>query len=117
MDNSDFNYSKGGLAQLARASRKTSGRSSAIEIMDEFRVYILYSESRDRYYIGASANVENRLSRHNAGATKSTKSGRPWKIVHTELFETYKEALVRERAIKAKKSRKYIDYLITQKGD
>ncbi len=44
-------------------------------------VYILYSVSKDRYYIGSSADTEKRLLRHNAGVTPSTKAGRPWKVV------------------------------------
>ncbi|WP_010665657.1 GIY-YIG nuclease family protein, partial [Marinilabilia salmonicolor] len=41
-------------------------------------VYILYSTSRDHYYIGSASDIQERLNRHNAGATPSTKSGRPW---------------------------------------
>jgi putative endonuclease len=45
--------------------------------MEEYFVYILYSQSRDRYYIGSCSNIQTRLERHNAGATPSTKPGRP----------------------------------------
>jgi len=83
----------------------------------KYYIYILYSESRDRYYIGFSSDVDERLERHNAGASKSTKSGRPWKIVYTESFDTNTEALKREREIKKKKSRKYIEYLLSKKGN
>ncbi|MFK7933932.1 MAG: GIY-YIG nuclease family protein [Saprospiraceae bacterium] len=76
-------------------------------------IYILYSESKDKYYVGAAENVDKRLERHNAGASKSTKSGRPWKVVHTEEFDTKTEALKREIQIKKKKSRKYIEWLIS----
>ena len=40
-----------------------------------FFTYILYSESKDRYYIGSAEDVMLRLNRHNAGATPSTKPG------------------------------------------
>ncbi|WP_291861625.1 GIY-YIG nuclease family protein [Marinilabilia sp.] len=50
-------------------------------------VYILYSTSRDGYYIGSTSDVEERLKRHNSGATPSTKGGRPWKIVYREELE------------------------------
>jgi len=75
-------------------------------------VYILYSQSSDRYYIGSSANVEQRLIRHNAGATLSTKSGRPWKVVYTETYPTKTEALKREINLKKMKSRLYLENLI-----
>lgn len=31
-------------------------------------------------------NHEVRLTRHNAGATSSTKSGRPWELVYKDSF-------------------------------
>jgi putative endonuclease len=80
-----------------------------------YYVYILYSESFDRYYVGSCLNVEERLLRHNAGATSSTKAYRPWHVVYTEEYETKTDALKREIAIKKKKSRKYIEYLIARK--
>lgn len=55
--------------------------------------YILYSESKDRYYVGSCEDVLIRLKRHNDGATPSTKPYRPWKIVWTERHELKSEYL------------------------
>ena len=77
-----------------------------------FFVYILFSSISNKYYVGSSADVEKRLQRHNAGATKSTKSGRPWKIMHIEEFSNKSDALKRENYIKRMKSRVYIESLI-----
>ena len=77
-----------------------------------FFVYILYSESKDRHYIGYSENPERRLSYHNQGFTKSTKAGAPWKIVYTEKFETKSEAIKREKFIKRMKSKAFIERLL-----
>ena len=74
-------------------------------------VYILHSDSKDRYYIGSCADVAQRLLRHNAGATPSTKPYRPWRIVYTEELESKTEALKRENYIKRMKSRTYIESL------
>jgi len=74
--------------------------------------YILYSESKDKYYVGYTANIESRLEKHNSGGTASTRSGRPWKIVYKECFDNKTDAIKRENAIKKKKSRKFIEYLI-----
>ena len=73
-----------------------------------FTTYILYSESRDRYYIGSSQNPDQRLIQHNSGRNKSTKTGIPWKVVHQEHFETLTEARARENFIKKMKSREFI---------
>ncbi len=75
-------------------------------------VYVLYSETCDRYYIGSCADIEARLIRHNAGATPSTKPGRSWKVVYFELFGSKTEALKRENYLKRMKSRAYIENLI-----
>ena len=75
-------------------------------------VYILYSISRDPYYVGSTSDLEERLNRHNAGATTSTKSGRPWKVVYSEEFLTRSDSLKRENEIKRQKSRVYIEGLI-----
>jgi putative endonuclease len=55
-----------------------------------FYTYILYSEKLDRYYIGSAQDVRQRLERHNAGATKSTKPGRLWKIVYSAIHFSLK---------------------------
>ena len=75
-------------------------------------IYILYSETRNRYYIGSSSDPKERLIRHNAGATPSTKSGKPWKIVYTENYSSKTEVLKRETYLKRMKSRVYIENLI-----
>ena len=75
-------------------------------------VYIIYSHLTDRYYIGSSDDVQQRLLRHNAGATPSTKPGRPWKIVYTKEFSSKTDALNFENYLKRMKSRIMIESLI-----
>ena len=82
-----------------------------------YYTYIIQSQKNSRFYIGSCHDIDIRIERHNAGATPSTKSGRPWKLVYSESYETNSEALKREREIKSKKSRKYIEFLITTKAD
>ena len=85
---------------------------AAFFVMEKYYTYILYSEKLDRYYIGSTSDVDTRLIRHNAGGTKSTKSGRPWVLVYKEVFNTRAEAYNRELYIKQKKSRVFIEELI-----
>ncbi|MGM0408933.1 MAG: GIY-YIG nuclease family protein [Bacteroidota bacterium] len=70
--------------------------------------YILFSEKLNRYYIGSSQNITKRLERHNAGATKSIKAGRTWKIVYFEEYNTKAEAMKRENYIKRMKSKTFV---------
>ncbi len=79
-------------------------------------VYILRSEQDGSYYTGSAENALIRLIRHNEGWSRSTKGKRPWRIVHTESYETKREALRREREIKRMKSREYIERLINHAG-
>jgi putative endonuclease len=80
----------------------------------KYSVYILYSQSRDKYYIGYTYNPAERLLEHNAGATPSTRPGIPWVLVYTEEFNDKTSAIRRELAIKKMKSRKYIQNLINK---
>ena len=80
-----------------------------------FTVYILYSTSLDKYYIGHSSNINDRLLRHNQKRSKSTKAGVPWLLVYTEEFTTKSLAYRREMEIKKKKSRIYIEKLLAEK--
>jgi putative endonuclease len=81
-----------------------------------WHIYIIYSIKIDRYYVGYIDDIQWRLERHNAGWGKYTKRGIPWKLVYTESFNTKSETLKREREIKRKKSRKYIEELISHAG-
>ena len=73
-----------------------------------FYVYILYSKSRDRFYVGQTKDVGDRFIRHNTGKSKSTRSGRPWRLVYAEKHPSRSEAMTREKQIKAMKDRSLI---------
>jgi putative endonuclease len=81
-----------------------------------FFVYIIYSTSLDQYYIGHSANMGERLFRHTNSGSKATKKANDWKLVYTESYVTKSEAVKREAEIKRKKSRKYIEFLVSSVG-
>ena len=72
--------------------------------LDMYTVYILKSEHYDRYYIGSTKNLEERITRHNQGRSKWTKQYRPWQIIYTEYHEDKETALKREKQKKSYKS-------------
>jgi predicted GIY-YIG superfamily endonuclease len=78
-----------------------------------FTVYILYSFSIDKYYIGYTSDIEKRLVEHNSGVSKFTAKANDWVLKYTENFTTRENARKRELEIKKKKSRKYIEWLIS----
>src|ERR1043166_4126472 len=77
-----------------------------------FYLYILYSRSAAKYYIGSTEDLDDRFYRHTNSGSKFTKFANDWKLVYTETFQTRSEAVQREMAIKKKKSTKYIEWLI-----
>jgi putative endonuclease len=77
--------------------------------MEEFVVYVLYSESGDRLYIGYSANSVERFYWHNSRSRKGfTTRYRPWKMIHLEVFYTKKEAMLREKQLKGGQGRAWL---------
>ena len=76
-----------------------------------FYVYILYSLSCDKYYVGSCQNIEKRLSDHLNSRSTYTKMAKDWELKHSEEFLSRSEAVCRELQIKNKKSRKYIEFL------
>lgn len=79
-----------------------------------FYLYILYSESAKRHYIGHSEHPQERLLHHNSNDTdKYTGKYADWKMV--ALFEcgtTRSEAVVIENFIKKQKNKKLLLKLI-----
>jgi putative endonuclease len=74
-----------------------------------FKVYVLYSVTFDKIYIGYTSDIYNRILSHNELATKGyTLKYRPWKILLTEDFTTKAEAMKREKQLKSAKGREYI---------
>jgi putative endonuclease len=83
-----------------------------------FVVYILRSESTASYYIGHTEDLARRIAQHNDfdyhGSKHTKRNKGPWVCIYTEQYETRAEAMKREKAIKSKKSRSYIESLIWQ---
>ena len=72
----------------------------AIVVLMVCVVYILRC-SDSSLYIGHTADLADRIRRHNAGeACAFTAKRRPVEIVHTEVFDDRLEAVARERQLK-----------------
>ncbi len=66
-------------------------------------VYVIWSDSSRRFYIGISENLAHRLELHNAGVSKWTSKFGPWRLVHAEQFTGYSGARKRELELKKQK--------------
>ena len=78
-------------------------------------VYILQSARNGRYYIGCTDHLDQRMSQHRQGLVSATRNLRPLTLVYAETYGSRNEALMRERWLKAQKSRKLIEDLIRSK--
>ena len=76
--------------------------------------YILYSSILDQFYIGHCQDLQDRLFGHNNSGSLATKNANDWVVVYSKQFDSRKEANHLEMIIKRKKSRKYIEWLISQ---
>jgi len=66
-------------------------------------VYVLWSASGRRFYIGISEDPETRLQQHNDGRSRWTSRYCPWKLVWKEKHEDYHSARRRELQLKKQK--------------
>lgn len=81
----------------------------------KYYVYILESVPKKIYYIGQTNNPVKRVLEHNTGRSKYTKSGMPWKLVHSQECKTRSEVVKLEKKLKAYKKRSYIEKFINKK--
>ncbi len=66
-----------------------------------FIVYVLYSPSVNKFYVGYTSNLESRLLSHNQLGTKDwAKRYRPWNLVYTETYPSKSSAWKREKELK-----------------
>jgi len=80
----------------------------------KFFCYILYSKSLNRYYIGYTSDIEERILLHNTGhfgGKSYTHITSDWVQYLLIPCETITQAIYIESKIKKMKSRKYIENL------
>jgi putative endonuclease len=61
--------------------------------------------------------LENRLNNHNYKHKGFSAAANDWIIVYYETFNTKKDAMLREKQIKNKKSRNYLLFLISSENN
>jgi putative endonuclease len=76
--------------------------------------YILFSKSKNKYYIGSTSNIQERIIKHNSNHKGFTGKMNDWEIVYSEEFDSIQKARFREKQIKNWKSRIMIENLINK---
>jgi putative endonuclease len=77
-----------------------------------YHTYILFSIIKNKYYIGSTSNLEERIKKHNSNHKGFTGGVGDWQVVYYENYKSKSEATQREMQIKKWKSRKMIDSLV-----
>ena len=80
--------------------------------MENFVVYILFSENHGKTYVGFTSNLIERFKSHNFLSKKGyTVKYRPWIVKYLEFYETKEEAIKREKYWKCVKERESVKSL------
>ncbi len=63
-------------------------------------VYLLKSKQDGHLYIGCTKDLGRRISEHNGGLVRSTKSRGPFDLVYYESYKSERDAFHREKNLK-----------------
>ena len=65
-------------------------------------------KSHRRLYVGYSADIKNRLAKHNTKKVKSTKAYTPWILIYYEAHKEKLDATKSEKQLKMRAAKKYL---------
>ena len=82
--------------------------------MNKFFVYCLYSDARDRLYIGQTEDLQKRFKQHQDGKVVSTKPYLPYRIIYFEEVPDRASAFRREKELKSASKRKFLRSFISK---
>jgi putative endonuclease len=114
----NIRYSNGAVAQLVEQRTENPCVAGSIpahttrllvkagSFLFMFFVYILYSMSGDKTYVGFTHEIDRRLREHNFTEAKGfTLRYRPWTLIHSEYFPDKSSAVKREKFLKTGRGR------------
>ncbi len=78
-----------------------------------YKLYIIHSEIFGKYYVGyTSMTIEERISRHLCEHGGFTTSAKDWKLVYVEEYADKNAAISKEKQIKKRGIKRYLDGLM-----
>jgi putative endonuclease len=77
-------------------------------------VYVIESIKNRNLYVGETKDLKNRLQEHNQGENISTKTYKPWKLIHYESYLNEKDALRRERYLKTSQGSRLLKRMLKE---
>ncbi len=82
----------------------------------QFDVYVLWSASLAKTYVGMTSNLNARINAHNLGIKGWTIRGRPWQLIYWETFADKPAAILREKYLKSGIGREFLQTIINSKN-
>ncbi|MBP7679079.1 MAG: GIY-YIG nuclease family protein [Bacteroidales bacterium] len=74
-----------------------------------YTVYVIYSKSHNKIYIGYTSDIEQRLIAHNHPRNKGwTKRFAPWILIYSEIYCSKPVAMTREKQLKTCRGREIV---------
>ena len=71
-------------------------------------VYILYSKHLDKFYVGFTKDLRQRLNEHKCKGVYTTRRMEGWKFVYCEICISERDARIREKQLKTGFGRGYL---------
>ncbi len=107
-------------SEQAIAHQRNLNKSVEVSLLEKamiYYVYIFYSNKLDRFYIGSTQNIEERLKSHLFNHTGFTSRAKDWELCYSETYASKEKGLECERQIKKWKSRNLIEKLVQYKNN
>ena len=79
-----------------------------------YYVYVLYSKTLKKRYVGMCADLRKRVAEHNHGESIFTKGGKPWNLIYYQAFINKKDARKEELFLKSGKGRQRLDICLRE---
>ncbi len=77
-----------------------------------FYTYAIKSIERNYIYVGITNNLQKRVNQHQTGKNITTKPYRPFRLIHSETFDTRAAAREREKYLKSGAGKEFLRSLL-----
>jgi len=79
-----------------------------------YYVYVIQSKMTKELYKGYTKDLKERLEKHKRGLNFSTKTGRPWELIHYEAYRNEEDAKRREKYLKTSQGSRLIKRMLKE---
>ncbi|MDO8570512.1 MAG: GIY-YIG nuclease family protein [Candidatus Daviesbacteria bacterium] len=90
---------------------------SDLKMKLQFCIYVLLSKKDNKFYIGYTSNLKQRLTSHFNGESAATAPRRPFDLIFCEYFLSKSDALRREKYLKTTSGKKGLKLIIRESLD